>query len=89
MTNHDLEPLQRLAERFAANELEPGLLARVVADAELVADRVPHLHYLPGDKLLIGRENGTVDGVHPTDLGFFRLATAYEPVLSAILAGQP
>ncbi|MFH1747477.1 MAG: SGNH/GDSL hydrolase family protein [Planctomycetota bacterium] len=48
---------------------------------------VEHLHYLPGEPQLAGRENGTVDGVHPTDLGFYRMAEAYEPVLRRILAG--
>jgi hypothetical protein len=44
-----------------------------------------NLHYLPSAGQLDGREEGTVDGVHPTDLGFERMATAYEPVLRRIL----
>jgi lysophospholipase L1-like esterase len=55
----------------------------------LTAEGVKHLHYLPGDGQLAGRENGTVDGVHPTDLGFFEMAVAYEPVLKVILASTP
>ncbi|MCP4590350.1 MAG: hypothetical protein GY842_06385 [bacterium] len=47
------------------------------------------LHYLPGADLLKGPENGTVDGVHPTDLGFYRMAVVYRPMLEKILtAGQ-
>ena len=46
---------------------------------------VQHLHYLPGDALLAGAENATVDGAHPTDLGFHRMAVAYEPVLRQLL----
>ena len=51
----------------------------------LQKDGVKYLYYLPADKQLAGRENGTVDGVHSTDLGFFRMATVYEPVLKSIL----
>jgi len=51
----------------------------------LKRDGVKYLYYLPADRQFAGRENGTVDGIHPTDLGFFRMATTYEPVLRAIL----
>ena len=44
-----------------------------------------HLHYLPSRGQLDGREEGTVDGVHPTDLGFERMARTYEPVLRRLL----
>ena len=30
----------------------------------------------------------TVDGVHPTDVGFIRLADALEPYLKKVLAAQ-
>ena len=55
----------------------------------LIDDGVERLYYLPGESQLAGRENGTVDGVHPTDLGFSRMAAAYETILRAILASQP
>jgi N-acyl-D-aspartate/D-glutamate deacylase len=69
--------------------LKPGRnpgneLLREIHD-DLTASGVQHLHYLPGESLLAGTENGTVDGAHPTDLGFLRMATAYEPVLRRIL----
>ena len=51
----------------------------------LTAANVEHLHYLPGDKLYGSDGEATVDGVHATDLGFLRLADAYQPVLTAIL----
>jgi lysophospholipase L1-like esterase len=54
----------------------------------LVASGIKNLHYLAGEKLLAGVENGTVDGVHPTDLGFSRMAAAYEPVLRGILIAK-
>ncbi|MBN2445235.1 MAG: serine hydrolase [Phycisphaerae bacterium] len=52
---------------------------------ELTAAGVSNLHYLSGEEQLAGVENGTVDGVHPTDLGFDRMARVYEPVLREIL----
>ena len=52
---------------------------------ELKRQGIRNIHYLPGEGQRAGRENGTVDGVHPTDLGFFRMATAYLPVLKGLL----
>ncbi|HNO79877.1 MAG TPA: SGNH/GDSL hydrolase family protein [Phycisphaerae bacterium] len=54
----------------------------------LTAEGQTRLYYLLGQSQLAGEENGTVDGVHPTDLGFHRMAVAYKPVLGAILATQ-
>ncbi|MBT6148199.1 MAG: hypothetical protein HOH74_22380 [Gemmatimonadetes bacterium] len=47
------------------------------------------LHFLDGSKLLGGADfhECTVDGSHPTDLGFLRIADGLEPVLQAILQG--
>lgn len=49
---------------------------------------VKKLWLLPADKQLAGRENGTVDRIHPTDLGFTRMAEVYLPVMQEIL-GTP
>ncbi|MBX7245020.1 MAG: SGNH/GDSL hydrolase family protein [Candidatus Sumerlaeaceae bacterium] len=54
----------------------------------LKKDGIKNLHYLNAEPQLAGDENGTVDGVHPTDLGFYRMAKAYQPVLQKILASQ-
>ena len=43
------------------------------------------LFYIRGDKLLGEDGEGTVDRVHPTDLGFMRMADAMEPVLRRAL----
>ena len=51
----------------------------------LKADSVPGLTYVPCDNLLGDDGEATVDGTHPTDLGFLRMAQALEPVLSQIL----
>ena len=52
----------------------------------LTREGINHLHYLTGTGLLKGVENGTVDGIHPTDLGFVRMARAFYPKLKTILA---
>ena len=45
---------------------------------------VEKLSYIEGESLLFGDD--TTDGSHPSDLGFFRQAEAFEPVLRAALA---
>lgn len=67
----------------------PGNHALREAFVDLLNEGVDRLYYLPGESQLAGAENGTVDGVHPTDLGFHRMAAAYEPILAAILTSQP
>lgn len=46
---------------------------------------VPGLHYVSGETLLGSDGEATVDGTHPTDLGFQRMADALEPVLKKAL----
>ena len=46
---------------------------------------IKNLHYVRGDDLLGNDGDATVDGTHPTDLGFWRMAEALQPVLSGIL----
>jgi hypothetical protein len=57
---------------------------RVVAERRAAGDR--NICFLDGGGLL-GRDfhECTVDGVHPTDLGFWRIAKGLEPVLKHIL----
>ena len=52
----------------------------------LVAGGDKNLHYLPGDKLIGDDGEGTVDGSHPTDLGFMRQADAFAEALKPLLA---
>jgi lysophospholipase L1-like esterase len=54
----------------------------------LTAAGVKGLHYLPAAKLLGDDGEGTVDGSHPTDLGFMRQADAFAEVLGPILKGK-
>jgi len=58
--------------------------------AHFTSEGVKHLYYLPGDRLLgDDRDNlATVDGSHPTDLGFMRQADAFCEALKPILLGE-
>jgi lysophospholipase L1-like esterase len=51
----------------------------------LSADGVRHLHYVQGESLLGSDGEATVDGIHPTDLGFMRMADALEPMLRQVV----
>ncbi|MGI6081929.1 MAG: SGNH/GDSL hydrolase family protein [Limnochordia bacterium] len=46
---------------------------------------VEGFHVIPGEPLLGDDGEGTVDGSHPTDLGFWRMADVLEPVLAKLL----
>ncbi len=54
---------------------------------KLVDEGLTGLHYLEGETLLGDDDEGCVDGSHPTDLGFMRMATNLEPVLRRALGG--
>jgi hypothetical protein len=60
------------------------------AYSRLKSEGVKHLYYLPGNQLLWDdRDNlATVDGSHPTDLGFMRQSDAFYEVLKPILIGD-
>jgi len=75
-----------LVENPHAAETNSGNHALRRAFERLRSRGVRRLFYLPGKGQLAGLENGTVDGVHPTDLGFYRIATAYRPVLEGVLS---
>lgn len=54
----------------------------------LKAQGVTGLYYVEGAALLGSDGEATVDGTHPTDLGFLRMADVIEPVLRAALGVQ-
>ena len=56
---------------------------------QLVEEDIKRIFYLPGDLLLGQDGEATVDGTHPTDLGFLRMADAMEPVLREALKVSP
>ena len=53
--------------------------------AKMQRDKIPHLYYLSADHLLGDDGESTIDGSHPTDLGFLRQATEFQRVLRKIL----
>ena len=52
---------------------------------QLKSDGITQLYYLEGDKLLDPSGDATVDGSHPTDLGFRQQADAFIEVLKPVL----
>jgi hypothetical protein len=48
----------------------------------------PNLFYMSAEKLLGTDGEGTVDGTHPTDLGFIRMADTMEAMLRAKLPAR-
>ena len=69
--------------RLAGHEANHAALRE--AYATLQVENVKNLYYLKGDDLLGQDGEGTVDGSHPTDLGFMRQAAEFEKVLRPIL----
>jgi len=47
---------------------------------------VANLHYVAGEQLIGDDGEATVDGSHPTDVGYLRMADVLEPALRRILA---
>lgn len=55
----------------------------------LRTEGVDGLHYVEGARLLGDDSEATVDGTHPTDVGFMRMADALAPVLRPLLQPRP
>ncbi|MGA1607217.1 MAG: SGNH/GDSL hydrolase family protein [Planctomycetota bacterium] len=72
----------RLAEHEARRRPLRSAFERLRAE-----DGAP-LGYLEGTKLLGADGDDTVDGSHPSDLGFWRQANAFEPALRALLSAR-
>jgi hypothetical protein len=72
-----LNPSRR--ERNATNQA-----AMRAVHAKLVRDKVPALYYLRAEELLGDDGEATIDGSHPTDLGFMRQATAFAKALKGL-----
>ena len=76
----DLTHAQSLQERERSRDLQSQLVATLRQKGD------PQLHFLDGSTLLgADFDECTVDGVHPTDLGFMRLAKGLEPEIVRIL----
>ena len=71
------------APRRERNQANHAAMREVYA--KLQRDKVPYLHYLKGDNLLGDDGESTIDGSHPTDLGFTRQAAEFAKALRPIL----
>ena len=67
---------------------EKGRLLREV-HARLCAEGIPGLHFLSNENMLGADSEGTVDGIHPNDLGMTRQAAVFVRTLAPLLAGIP
>jgi lysophospholipase L1-like esterase len=65
------------------NEANHAALKKVYE--ELIAEGVQGLTYLPGAQQIGDDGEGTVDGSHPTDLGFYRMADVFEAAIRPLL----
>ena len=76
-------------EGVMRSKVEPSneILAKIHADRVAAGDTAITL--VPACDLAASGGEGTVDGVHPTDLGFVMLADVLEPYLKKILAEPP
>ncbi len=72
-----------VASRREHNEQNHAAMRAVYA--KMQQEKIPHLHYLKADNLLGQDGEGTVDGSHPTDLGFTRQAAEFEKALRKVL----
>jgi hypothetical protein len=52
---------------------------------QMVESGLKNIFYLPCTELLGHDEEATVDGTHPNDLGFMRMANVMEPILRQAL----
>ncbi|MEZ6060370.1 MAG: SGNH/GDSL hydrolase family protein [Planctomycetaceae bacterium] len=75
--------------RPATQERNDTSRAAFRAEYQRLQDRgVQKLFYLEGEKLLLADREDTTDGSHPNDLGFWRQANAFEPVLREALSAN-
>ena len=92
--DHPETPIVLVEDRTYANSFlvassrERNETSRAALKAEyekLLKAGDKHLHYIEGESLLGVDGEDTVDGSHPTDLGFLRQADAMERVLGPLL----
>ena len=67
-------------------EIATGYFAKAKTYENALARGDRNVYLIDGPTLMaIAGNEGTVDGTHPTDLGFFSMAQALIPVLKEIL----
>src|SRR5450432_137388 len=81
--DRDIQTGFLVESRRKGNEANHAALRE--AFVALQAENVPQVYYLEGANLLGDDGEGTVDGSHPTDLGFTRQAAEFERVLRPVL----
>lgn len=54
--------------------------------ADLIKNGLTDFHYIQGNDLVGTDGEASIDGIHPTDVGFLRIADCLEPVLRQILS---
>lgn len=74
------DPIPQVVDRSTGNNRE----MRTVFEQSQAAG-IDHLHYQPGTHLLDEDGEGTVDGTHPTDLGFMQMARTMRPLLESLI----
>jgi lysophospholipase L1-like esterase len=79
-----------LAEDSSVSNTTPtqkGAIVRTIYQ-ELKSEGIAHLHFLSNKNMLGEDGDGTVDGVHPNDVGMLRQAAIFCKSLAAILGVQ-
>lgn len=72
-----------LTAKAERNRLSRAALRAAYDELHEAGDK--NLHYLKGDELLGPDNEATIDGSHPTDLGFVRQADAFEKAFSPFM----
>ena len=83
---HPMTPIL-LVEGCTIRGIIPTEMGKVLRDvyANLQEEGVPEVYFLSAEGMLGPDDEGTVDGVHPTDLGFMYQAEAFVKALRPIL----
>ncbi len=84
--NHPDTPIL-LVEDSSFENISPTFKGQILRRLhnELISEGVGHLDFLSNEDMLGDDHEGTVDGVHPNDLGMMRQATVFKTKLSSIL----
>lgn len=83
--NHPSTPILMIESPNVDKDVAANKRWKAAYDELIKDEKIPDLHYLAGDNLYEPGEDPTVDGVHPTDLGFAQMAKAYKPVIEQLL----
>jgi hypothetical protein len=70
------------------NPTEKGIILRGLHE-KLTKEGIPNLHFLSSLGMLGSDSEGTVDGLHPTDLGIMRHVAVFLPALTALVDSPP